>query len=470
MIRSDDDLYGWQCRLADRIKAVCKATTSKGVLVFVDMGQGKTAPSLTAIYDVMNLMLVDQVLVIAPIRICEDVWRQEAKQWRHTKQLTFSLIRGNPTDRAFALHRRADVYLVNPEHLQWLYTYLRGNFSRFQLVFVDESSLFKSPRSKRFKTVQKIKDKTEGITIVPMTGTPTPQSIMDIWTQAYMVDGGERLGHTFSAFRSKFFKPGRKLADHVYEWTPEDHAFERIKELVADITIELSDDEKKKFPVVAKDHWVDLPKNIREKYDQLERDMIFEWEDSVTIAKHGGAKSIMLRQMASGAIYKNRLLNEDYDLLHNAKLDLLAELLEELNRPVIIAYEFRHDLARLKAFLGPEAVVMSENGTSLTRAQWNAGGIRYLLLHSASAAHGLNLQFGGNVVIWFSEIWSQERHDQLIARLARNGQEEAQVFSHYIRAKDTVEVLMQIARQLKGDEQSRFRKALRIYQAERGMI
>lgn len=469
---TDNDLYGWQCRLANRIKAVCKVTVSKGVLVFVDMGQGKTAPSLTAIKDVMELMLVDCVLVIAPIRICEAVWRQEAKKWKHTRKLTFSLVRGNPSDRAFALNRKADVYLINPEHLAWLYTHLRGDFKRFQLVFVDESSLFKNYRSKRFKFIKKIKDNhMESIAFVPMTGTPLPHSIMDIWTQAYLVDGGERLGATFGQFRSRFFKPGRKLADHVYEWQPEDAtSFDRIKALVADITIELSDSDRQKFPVVPVEHWVTLPTDIRAKYDLLEQKMIFEWNESKTIAKHGGAKSIMLRQIAAGAMYKNRLLNTDYDEMHSLKFDLLQELLEELNRPVLITYEFKHDLIRLKSRLEKFAV-MAEGDASKNIRMFNDGTISNLLIHPASAAHGLDgLQHTGNTVIFLNEIWSQERHDQLIARLARNGQKDAQVFSHYIRARDTVESLMEISRRLKGDEQTRFRTALRIYQNEKGLL
>jgi hypothetical protein len=187
----------------------------------------------------------------------------------------FSLIRGNPADRAFALARQADVYLINPEHLEWLHKQLRGDFKKFQICFVDESSLFKSHRSKRFKIIAKIRDKHDDLVFVPMTGTPRPNSIMDLYTQAYMVDGGKRLGHSFSAFQKKFFHTGRKLADHVYEWEADEGAFDRIKELLADITIELSDEEKKSFPIVGKDHWLDLPAPIRSKYDELERDMLF---------------------------------------------------------------------------------------------------------------------------------------------------------------------------------------------------
>jgi SNF2 family DNA or RNA helicase len=473
-VLSEHDQYGWQCRLANRVGKVVRAKEDKGVLVFVDMGQGKTAPSLTAIVDTIDDFVVDQVLVVAPIRICEDVWRQEARKWEHARSIIFSLVRGNPADRAFALARKADVYLINPEHLDWLWTHLRGSFKRFQLIFVDESSLFKNPRSKRFKTLKKIKDKfEERITFIPMSGTPTPQSIMDIWPQVYMVDGGRRLGATFTTFRERFFKRGRSLAEHVYEWEPEPDAFEQIKELVADITLELSADEKKKFPVVEKDHWIDLPTKIREKYDFLEKEMIFEWEGSEVIAKHGGAKSIMLRQMASGAIYKNRLLDEDFNLLHDEKIDYLLELLEELNRPVMIAYEFRHDLARIRAALTKARggfTVMAENDTNNTVEAWNAGRIRNLLIHRKSAGYGLNMQGGSNHVVWFSECWSQGDHDQVVARLARNGQEADQVFNHHIRARDTVETLMEISRRVKGDEQTRFRTALRIYQAQKGLV
>lgn len=473
---SENDLYGWQCRLASRVKslvrhAALKAQAARGVLVFVDMGQGKTAPSLTAIYDCIDAFLASKVLVIAPIKICEAVWRQEALKWSHLRDMKFSLVRGNAADRSFAIARNADVYLVNPEHLDWLYKQLRGDFSKFQLIFWDESSLAKNPRSKRFKTMKKIRDKHEEIVIVPMTGTPRPNSIMDLWTQVYMVDGGERLGYTFTQFRAKFFKPGRKLADHVYEWSEDEGAFQRIKELIADITLELSDDERKKFPIVPVDHYVELPPPVREAYDRLESKMVFEWGESVIVPKHGGAKSIMLRQMAAGAVYKNRLLGVDHDELHREKLDYLLELLEELNRQVIITVEFKHDVERLRALLPKSSAVFAKGNTDQTIKDWQRGNIGQLLMHPASAGFGLDgLQDGGNHVIFFNETWSQQNHDQLIARLARTGQGAAQVFSHYLRARDTVEDLMRISRHVKGDEQSRFRTALRLYQAQKGLL
>jgi SNF2 family DNA or RNA helicase len=469
-VLSDNDLYGWQCKIPTRAQQAFKGE-DKGFLVFVDMGQGKTAPALTTVVDCMDEFLADCALVVAPIKICEAVWRQEAAKWEHLHGVKFSLIRGNPADRAFAIARRADIYLINPEHLDWLWKHLRGKFNRFQLCFIDESSLFKSPRSKRFKVVQKIRDANQDMVIVPMTGTPRPNSIMDLWTQAYMVDAGKRLGETFSAFRAKFFHTGRKLADHVYEWKPDDHAFDRIKELLADITLELSDAEKKKFPIVPKDHMLELSADIRHKYDELEEKLFFEWEGTTVIPKHGGAKSIMLRQIAAGAMYKNRLLNTDFDELHRVKLDYLTELLEELNRPCLITVEFKHDIMRLEKLLGSDCQTFRRGNTEAVMASFTKGNFPYLLMHPASAGFGLDgLQDTANHVIFFNEIWSQQNHDQLIARLARTGQKESQVFTHYLRMTDTVEVLMQIARQIKGDEQFRFRKALRQYQAEKGLL
>lgn len=473
---SEHDLYGWQCRLVNRVGKIArqvalKAEVARGVLVFVDMGQGKTAPSLTVIYDLIDDFMADMVLVVAPIKICEAVWRQEALKWQHTRAMTFSLVRGNPSDRAFAIARKAQVYLVNPEHLSWLNEHLRGDFSRFQLVFVDESSLFKSHRSKRFKTLKKIRDKHPNLIFIPMTGTPRPNSLMDVWTQVYMVDGGDRLGDSFTSFRNRFFKSGRKLADHVYEWQAEEWSFQKVKELIADIVIELSDEERKKFPIVEVPHWLDLPSNIRTAYDRLEEEMIYEWDNNVIVPKHGGVKSVMLRQMAAGAIYKNRLLGTEYDELHIVKLDYLKELLEELNRQVIITVEFKHDAARLQQLLGKTCAIFKGGNTAEVIKDWQRGNIGELLMHPASAGFGLDgLQDGGNHVIFFNETWSAQNYSQLIHRLARQGQDADQVFVHNIRMRDTVEVLMQISRQLKGDEQHRFRKALRLYQAEKGLL
>lgn len=467
----DNDLYGWQCRSINKIKQAYKRKKDKGVLLFVDAGQGKTALSLTTISDLLQDMQLETCLVVAPIKICEGVWRQEAKKWGHLHGLSFSLVRGTPSERAYALRKRANIYLINFEHLGWLRKYLRGNFRRFPLIFVDESSLIKNPKSSRFKTLEDIKDKhIDTVTFVPMTGTPQPQSIMDLYTQVYLVDGGERLGATFAQFRAKYFKPGRKLAKYVHEWLPEDYAFDEIKKAIADITIELSDEEKQKFPVVEVPHWIELPKKVREQYDQLEEEMVFEWNNEEVIPKHGGARSIMCRQIASGALYVNRLLSEDFYTLHDEKLDLLSDLLEQLNRPVIIAYEFRHDLARLKHLLGNDCLVLNETDADSAVRAWNSGRVNQFLMHNNSNVFGLNMQQGGCTIIRFSETWSQDKHDQLRARLARNGQRAEQVFDHYIRAKDTVEHLMELSRTIKGDEQTRFRSALRQYQRERGLI
>lgn len=468
---TEHDMYGWQARMASRIRHLLhlKGTTAKGVLVFVDAGQGKTAPSLTAIYDLLEEWAIEQCIVIAPIKICESVWRQEARKWDHTRNLTFSLVRGTPSERAFALHKKANVYLINPEHLSWLYKHLRGNFSKFPLIFVDESSLFSNPKSARFLTLKDIRDDHPDIVFVPMTGTPLPKSILDTWTQTYLVDGGERLGDDWDTFLYRFSKRGKKLTKHHYETLPADYAFEEIKRLISDITLELGTEDKKKFPVVEVPHWIDLPKRVREQYDQLEQEMIFEWDNEEIIPKHGGARSILCRQIASGAIYKNRLLSEDFTTLHDEKLDLLSDLLEQLNRPCIISYEFRHDLARLKHLFGKDYLVLNENDADMAVRAWNSGRINNFLMHNNSNVFGLNMQGGGHTLIGFSETWSQDKHDQLRARLARNGQEADQVFHHYIRARDTVEHLMEIARTCKGDEQARFRAALKQYQRERGI-
>ncbi len=472
MLRTDDDLYGWQCRFVQKVKEAVARVYDKGVMVFVDAGQGKTVPSLTAIVDLLDDMMMDKCIVVAPIKICEGVWRQEAKKWDHTRDVRFSLVRGTAGERAFALNRPANVYLINFEHLQWLKRHLRGNFRKFPLIFIDESSLIANPKSKRFKALEDIKDNhMETVTFVVMTGTPLPKSILDIWTQAYLVDGGERLGADNDTFKYRFTKVGKRLTKDRFEVLPADFAFDEIKKLVSDITLELGDEEKKKFPVVEVPHWIDLPPRVREQYDQLEQDMIFEWENEEIIPKHGGARSIMCRQIASGAIYKNRLLSEDFTTLHDEKLDLLSDLLEQLNRPCIIAYEFRHDLARLKKLLGGDYLVLNETDGRTAEKAWNSGKINNLLMHNNSSVFGLNLQFAqnGHTIIRFSETWSQDKHDQLRARLARNGQEAEQVFDHYIRARDTVEHMMEISRTIKGDEQTRWRTALRRYQRERGI-
>lgn len=497
-VRSEHELRPYQCRAASII-----ANSDKTAL-FIDMGLGKTAIVLTAFSDELTFLPHFKYLVIAPIKVCETVWRQEAKIWEHLRHLTFSLVRGTEWERAFALHREANIYLINPELVPWLSKHLRAKWDMFTGgLAIDESSLFKDHRSKRFKSLTnygtgfKLRDEKGEVIrdamgkatqlpahkfrkVVIMTGTPRPQNMMNLWSQFYILDHGARLHKKFETFRGRYFHTAGEVAEHVnrYELNDgedaprQDYALttgapERIHELVADITVELDAGDYGLLPeIIPVPHMVKLPPDLRTKYDAFERDALVELNENMVIAVNGGVKTQMCWQMANGALYRHL---EDgsriYDELHEAKLDELDELILELDRNVLITYQFQHDKERILK-RHPDAIVMPRKAEQVVDA-WNAGRIRKLLIHPKSGAHGLNLQYGGNHIIWFSMLWSREQFDQANRRLARPGQPFGPVSCHMIMAENTTDELMEASLHEKGEGQARFRAALRKYQEAR---
>jgi SNF2 family DNA or RNA helicase len=493
--RSEHMLRPYQCRAASIVCA------HEMTALFIDMGLGKTAIVLTAIADLKRRNGPKKWLIIAPIKVCETVWRQEASVWEHTQHLTFSLVRGNEWDRAFALHREADIYLINPELVPWLSKWLRHDWSRFNGgLAVDESSLFKDHRSKRFKGLtnygsqltlkgedgKSVKNVDGSKVLLPphkfpktviMTGTPRPQSMMNLWSQMYILDHGIRLHKRFETFRGRYFHSAGEVAQHVKRFelnveedTPRedyqimDSAPERIHELIADVTVELNADEYGILPsIIPVPHMVDLPFELREQYDRFERDAIAELNENMVMAVNGGVKTQMCWQIANGALYDPHSHPKTYQILHDAKLDALDELIEELDTNVLITYQFRHDLERIRK-RHPDAIVLPRKAEKVVDA-WNQGTIRKLLIHPKSGSHGLNIQYGGNHIIWFSMLWSREQFDQANRRLARPGQVAGEgVFCHTIMTAGTTDELMEASLHEKGEGQARFRSALRKYQ------
>jgi SNF2 family DNA or RNA helicase len=496
-----------------------------GVAVHIDMGLGKTIIGLTAIVNWKAHGITKRpVLLVAPIKVCETVWRQEAQQWSHTRHLTFSLIRGDEKARAFALARPADVYLINPEGLKWLHKYLRAEWGHFDAMLIDESSMFKDNRSQRFRVLSNYgtqahlrdpisgrpwgKDADGHIIRVPphrfvrsgvLTGTPSPQSMMNLWSPFYLIDHGERLHRKYDTYRNRFFHKTQQVAEHVHkyevndeeaesrpDWQARTGAPERIHELIADITVELNAADYGVLPQTIGDaskdrinpvppshkHYVDLPEELRRQYDVLEAEAILELQKDTVLAQNGGAKSMMCWQFANGAIYRtDEFGKKDWVHLHDNKLDRCIELIDMLNANVLVPYYFKHDLARLKARFEKEGMAYSCFGTKNSERivdQWNGGYIPILLIHPQSAAHGLNLQFGGHHLVWFTMLWSLERYLQTNARLARSGQSNI-VGIHSLLTRNTTDDLMFANLGENGDDQTRFRSALRQYQQLRGM-
>lgn len=491
-----------------------------GTAVHIDIGLGKTIIGLTAIVDMFQRGIITKpVLVVAPIKVAETVWRQEAKEWSHTQHLTFSLLRGNEKERAFALHRTAHVYLINPEGLKWLHTYLRENWSMFDVLIIDESSMFKDSRSQRFRKLtdygarshlkgldgRAIRKRDGNMVKIPphrfkrtavLTGTPSPSGLLNVWAPLYICDHGSRLHRNNDTFLDHYFHKTQQVADNVWKydineeqaearplWQAKDSAPERIHELIADVTVELNAEEYGILPQVIGDasvadvpdthmHRIELPPDVRQMYDTLEKDALIELQNDFIMASNGGAKSMMCWQIANGALYTTDDFGQkQWRQIHNEKLDKLVDVIDALNANTIIPYYFKHDFARIVERLKKEGMAFATfNGKNAERIvdQWNGGYTPILLLHPQSAAHGLNLQFGGHHFIWFTQIWSLERYKQTLGRLARSGQKGV-VGNHHIVASRTTDELMLKSLRGHGDNQQRFRAALREYQQIRGL-
>lgn len=484
-----------------------------GTAVHIDPGLGKTIIGLTAISEWVKQGIVTKpVLVVAPIKVCETVWRQEAMNWTHTRYLTFQLIRGNIKQRSFAQKRHAHIHLINPEMLEWLQKYIRADWaSEYDALIIDESSMFKDNRSKRFRVLSNYGTRmtvrgpdgkpwhcplTGLMKIVPaphfkrsaiLTGTPSPSGLQNLWSPFYLIDHGTRLHKTFDTFQGRFFHKTRQVAEHTFkhelndqedevrpEWEVRDKGAERIHELIADITVELNAEDygvlPKQLPPFK--HYIDLPDEILPYYRQLEKEAVFEMLESPVKAANGGAKSGMCWQICNGALYTyDDFGKQNVQELHSRKLDKLVELIDENDQNRLIPYWFNHDRDRIHAkFLKegiPYAILGSKN-VEATIDRWNGGYTPNLLIHPMSAAHGLNMQFGGHRLTWFSTIWSLEKWLQTIARLSRSGQTGI-VGIDVIMARNTTDDVRYNSLFEHGNDMMRFRKAMMSYQKTMGI-
>lgn len=401
-----------------------KIATEQSAFIIATMGAGKSASTLDGLTKLFDQFEINRVLVIAPLRVAEHTWPTECDKWDSFNHLTTATAIGPPAKRNAAIMSGAELTFINRENIPWLVkTY--GKKWPFDTVVIDESSSFKNPSSQRFKALKKIRPLVSRWVL--LTGTPTPNSLLELWPQVFLLDGGERLGRTFSAYRSRYFE-----SDFMgYKWTPRAGAEQQIHDAVADlcVVVEKYDGLPDRVDLT---ETIQLPKKAQSQYDEMVREMIIEFGDEEITAVNAAVLAGKLQQLCNGAIYdENRKVID----VHSEKLDALDALLEQAEgENVLLAYNYKHDLARIKE-RHPEAVDIKEKG-ALER--WNKGEIRLLLAHPASAGHGLNLQDGGNRIIWFSPTWSTELKLQFDARLHRQGQEKP-VFVHTIIAENTID-------------------------------
>jgi len=400
--------------------------------LFLDMGLGKTVITLTAANELIyNRFAIGKVLIIAPKKVAEATWSEEAAKWEHLKHLRFSLILGTEQKRIRAIYAPADIYVVNRENVVWLVDYLRNGWC-FDMVVIDESSSFKNHRAKRFKALTWIRPHVKRI--VELTGTPAPNSLSDLWAQLYLLDEGKRLGRNITAFRESFFHANTH-GGHFTTYEETEGAAAEIQSRISDICISMKSEDYLQLPELVYDVVpVELDAKARKAYDEMERDMLLQIDEEIIDAGSAAALSNKLLQLCNGAVYAE---DGKWLTLHDCKIEAFMELIERLNnQPALVFYNFKHDRERLVAALTKAKKRVRILQKPEDAACWNHRELDVLLAHPASCAYGLNLQKGGNHVIWFGLNWSLELFLQANKRLHRQGQ-TATVFVHELAVQDS---------------------------------
>ena len=417
--------------------------------VFLDMGLGKTVSTLTAINYLMNdYCEINSVLVIAPKRVAESVWQEEAEKWVHLQHLRFSKIIGTQKQRiAAVMETKADIYIISRDNVAWLFALYGGGKLPFDMVVVDELSSFKSYKSVRFKALRGARPYLKRL--VGLTGTPAPNGLIDLWPQIYLMDRGDRLEKTISRYREKYFRPGQTNGHVVYSYNLMSDSEQLIHKRIEDICISMKADDYLEMPLRT-DNYIRLrmPDDIKKQYDDFEKNKILDLLNTVeTIeekdedgnvklvqkpvevnAVNAAALSNKLLQFANGAVY-----DEDKNVfpIHSIKLDALKEIVENSNgQSILVAWTYQFDKDRILEYL--KSYKPRELKTNKDIEDWNAGRIQVMLAHPASAGHGLNLQAGGNIIVWFGQTWSLELYQQFNARLYRQGQQKGVIIHHLI--------------------------------------
>lgn len=391
--------------------------------LMLDMGLGKTVITLTALWQLaLDSFDVSRVLVIAPKRVAEDTWPKELAKWEHLTGLTSSLVLGSAAERKAALQKKAFLYIINRENVEWL---VKNHYWDFDMVVIDELSSFKSNKAERFKAMKKVRPMVTRI--VGLTGTPAPNTLLDLWPQMYLMDMGQRLGRFIGGFRDRFFLPDKRNREIIYSYKPREGAEDAIYALISDICISMKAADYLDMPERI-DNRIEVSMSPKERklYDDFQKDMVLSIGDEELDAVNAAALSNKLLQMANGAVY-----GEDKKVIpiHDRKLDALEDLVEAANgKPLLVAYWYKHDLQRIKARFKNARCI----DTAKDIDDWNAGKIPLALIHPASAGHGLNLQDGGCTIVWFGLTWSLELYQQLNARLWRQGQKHTVVIHHIV--------------------------------------
>lgn len=404
--------------------------------VILQMGLGKTVCTLTAIEHLMyDTFEVSKVLIVAPLRVAKVTWSDEIDKWDHLSHLTYSVAVGSEKERLSALKKKADLYMINRENLQWLIEKSGLPFD-YDMVVLDELSSFKSWQSKRFRAFMKVRPKVQRV--VGLTGTPSSNGLMDLFAEFKCLDMGERLGRFITQYRSAFFIPDRMNGQVVYSYKPRPFAEEEIYRRIGDITISMKALDHLKMPELIENRYpVYMDDGEKQQYESMKKDLILPYlENEAITAANAAALSGKLCQMANGAVYSDE---GSVVHIHDRKLDALEDIIEAAQGPILLCYWFKHDLERITKKLDELKVEYARISSDGSIRMWNEGKFQVGLIHPASAGHGLNLQAGGNHIVWFGLTWSLELLEQSNARLWRQGQRAETVVVQYLVTAGTID-------------------------------
>ncbi len=447
-----------------QIKAVQHALYNAGAALFLEPGLGKTSVSLATVAVLKQEKMTRGTLIVAPLRVCYSVWPREVGKWTDFAGMSVGILHGK--DKGKVLAQKHDLYVINPEGLEWLARELAARTDwPFDNLIIDESTKFKNTATVRFKTMKALLPKFKRRLL--LTGTPAPNAIADLFGQVYIVDNGQRLGRFITHFRKTYFDEHRHYMGFS-EWLPRPDTADRVRAQIEDVCLYMSAEDYLTMPrrtdnVIP----VELPASVRKAYNALERAFVAEISDGVKVnAAHAAAAGMKLRQIVGGGVYA---MDGEAAHMHDAKLDALEDLIEEASgQPVLVAVGFKHEAVRIQKMLADKFKIaapyigggISAKDSDRIAAEWNEGKHPVLLAHPTSVAHGLNLQAGGSTVVWFTLTWSLEEYDQFNRRVYRQGQEKP-VIIHHLIATNTIDETVYEALQAKDTAQSGFLNALK---------
>ena len=400
--------------------------------ILLECGLGKSSITLMAIKNLLfDYFLSHKILIIAPLRVCINTWPTEVTKWDDFKDLKVSLCVGKEQERIDGLRRKADIYIINRENVEWLVKNFEREFD-FDTVVIDELSSFKSHKSNRFKYLYKVRSRVNRI--IGLTGTPSSNGLADLFAEYKILDGGLRLGMYITQFRNNFFIPDKRNGNIIYSYKIKDGGEDAIYERIKDITISMKTTDYLKMPELVKNNLlVELSNDDKKRYKEFKKEMVLKLKDNEITAKTAATLSNKLLQMANGSVYDDDKVSHH---IHDVKLDELENVIEMMNgKPILVAYWFNEDLKRIKErFPGAREIKTNDDIND-----WNNKKISIGLIQPQSAGYGLNLQDGGSNIVWFSLTWNLELYEQLNARLYRQGQKSDSVVIHHIVCKGTID-------------------------------